>query len=195
MSSEEAREKQQPLFCSRLPTNMMITKVTESESHNTNFGRDGGRGAVDQAEVKLLTGMDRHDANLGRPHSDQSFQVADCEEAGNEPFLVVTSCESKGDDPLMKYLDASTGTRANKLLKVWDDLQQEFGLPEEPNDLLVMAEALAKRWEEHQIVMLVDEIDEKDMLSKLGDQSFPDSVRMILVLNPRTSGRQCHHPL
>ncbi len=84
MSSEEAREKQQPLFCSRLPTNMMITKVTESESHNTNFGRDGGRGAVDQAEVKLLTGMDRHDANLGRPHSDQSFQVADCEEAGND---------------------------------------------------------------------------------------------------------------
>ena len=70
MSSEEAREKQQPLFCSRLPTNMMITKVTDSESHNTNLGREGGR-AVDQAEVKLLTGMD-HEANLGRANSDQS---------------------------------------------------------------------------------------------------------------------------
>ena len=53
--------------------------------------------------------------------------------------------------------------------------------------LLHLAEALAKRWEGRQIVMLVDEISNKDMLSKLRDKSFPESVRMILVLNPRES--------
>ena len=41
--------------------------------------------------------------------------------------------------------------------------------------------------------MLVDEIRDKDMLSKLEDQSFPESVRMVLVLNPGAHGD--HSPL
>ena len=51
----------------------------------------------------------------------------------------------------------------------------------------VLAEALAKRWEGRQIVMLVDEFNSKAMLNKLVDQSFPDSVRMIFVLNALAS--------
>ena len=35
--------------------------------------------------------------------------------------------------------------------------------------------------------MLFDEILKKNYLSNLGDQTFPESVRMILVLNPQTS--------
>merc|ERR1719264_668446 len=54
-------------------------------------------------------------------------------------------------------------------------------------ELLHLTEALATRWPGRQIVMLVDEITNKDMLSKLGDQSLPETVRMILVLNPVAS--------
>ena len=51
--------------------------------------------------------------------------------------------------------------------------------------LLDQGEALAKRWEGRQIMnndlfMIYCE----SILRKLGDQSSPDSVRMVLVLNP-----------
>ena len=39
------------------------------------------------------------------------------------------------------------------------------------------------------VALLVDEIFGKEMLSKLGDQSLPESVRMILVLNPAGRGQ------
>ena len=54
-------------------------------------------------------------------------------------------------------------------------------------ELLHLTEVLAKRWEGRQIVMLVDEIKDKKMLGKLKDQSLPESVRMILIVNPATS--------
>ena len=113
-----------------------------------------------------------------------------CEEAGNEPLLVVTAQYEKEDTPIMKYLDASTGTRANKIFKGWRDILKEFGVFESDYDmeLLHLAEALAKRWEGRQIVMLVDEIQDKDMLSKLKYKIFPESVRMILILNPDANG-------
>jgi len=90
----------------------------------------------------------------------------------------------------MKYLDASTGSRANKIFKGWDDLTNEFGVSRSDFEkkLLHLAEALAKKWKGRQIVMLVDEIFKKDLLNTLGDQSLPDSVRMILVLNPNAGG-------
>merc|ERR1719367_1818183 len=94
----------------------------------------------------------------------------------------------------MKYLDASTGTRANKIFKSLNDLKKEFGVSRSyyEKQLLHLAEALAKKWEGRQIVMLVDEITDKDYLSKLRDQSFPDSVKMILVLNPMATDEQWH---
>ena len=86
----------------------------------------------------------------------------------------------------MKYLDAGTGTRVNKIFKGWDDIMKEFGFSQSSASmvLLHLAEALAKRWERRQILMLVDEIFDKEMLSNLGNQTFPESVRMVLVLNP-----------
>ena len=114
-----------------------------------------------------------------------------CEEAGNEPLLVVTAhMPEDGDDPIMKYLDASTGTRANRIFKHWTNIKNEYGVSGSQIDvrLLSLTEALAKRWEGQQIMLLVDEIINKDMLIKLGDQNFPESVRMILVLNPDACG-------
>ena len=117
-----------------------------------------------------------------------------CEDAGHEPLLVVTTLDQEGDDPIMKYLDASTGTPANKIFKGWYNIRQEFGVSKwDGMQFLHLAEALARRWRGHQIVMLVDEIildggmTESQMLSKLGDQNFPESVRMIIILNPKTS--------
>ena len=51
-----------------------------------------------------------------------------CEEAGNEPLLVVTACNQKGSDPIMKYLDASTGMGATKIVKSWEDILKEYGV-------------------------------------------------------------------
>ena len=75
------------------------------------------------------------------------------------------------------------------MFKSWCELAEEFELSLSDYDmrLLHLTEALAKRWEGRQIVMLVDEIKYKDMLSKLADQTFSESVRMILVRTPRTS--------
>ena len=123
-----------------------------------------------------------------------------CEEAGNEPVLVVTAVEQRVDDPIMKYLDASTGVRANKIFKGWNSILTEFRdnlLPKggwasfgahAKGMLVLLADAAAKRWDGRQIVMLVDEIIDKDMLRNLGDRSFPTSVRMILVVNPSAGG-------
>ena len=60
----------------------------------------------------------------------------------------------------MKYLDAGTGTRVNKIFKGWDDIMKEFGFSQSSASmvLLDLAEALVKRWERRQILMLVDEI-------------------------------------
>merc|ERR1711971_513517 len=104
------------------------------------------------------------------------------EEACNEPLLVVTAVSQKENDPILKYLDDSTGTRANG----WLDIMTELGVKWESNDmqLVNLTEALAKKYAGRQIVMLVDEIINKSMLSKLEDRSLPESVRMILVLNP-----------
>ena len=115
-------------------------------------------------------------------------------EEGNEPLLVVTAYWQEADNPIMKYLDASTGMGANKIVKGWDDILKEFRVSRSGYmELLDLTEALAMRWEGRQIVMLVDEIRDKDMLSKLEDQSFPESVRMVLVLNPGAHGD--HSPL
>ena len=89
----------------------------------------------------------------------------------------------------MKYLDTTTGMRSNKILTDWRDLMMKWGVlefaTEAATELLHLTEALAKRWEGRQIMnndlfMIYCE----SILRKLGDQSSPDSVRMVLVLNP-----------
>ena len=65
----------------------------------------------------------------------------------NEPLLVVTAVTPMFEnEPLMKYLDASTGTRANKIFKRWNDINREFGALKKDMQLLHVAKTLAKRW-------------------------------------------------
>ena len=109
-----------------------------------------------------------------------------CEMEGEEPLLVVTVHKQEGSDPIMKYLDASTKARTNKLFKGWNDLLDKFGVSNR-SDLFDLAEALATRLEGRHIVLLVDEIQDKEVLRRLGDPRFPESVRMILILNPQES--------
>ena len=70
----------------------------------------------------------------------------------------------------MKYLDASTGKRANKIIKGWDDLQKEFGVSG-PLDMKQLTESLVNRWEGWQILLLLDEIYKKGLLTKLEDHN------------------------
>ena len=85
-----------------------------------------------------------------------------CEMEGEEPLLVVTVHKQEGSDPIMKYLDASTQARTNKLFKGWNDLLDKFGVSNR-SDLFDLAEALATRLEGRQIVLLVDEIQDKEV--------------------------------
>ena len=90
----------------------------------------------------------------------------------------------------MKYLDASTRTRVDRISKDWGDIKKEFDVSESYKrmELFHLIEALAKKWEGRQIVMLVD-VYNRNMLSELDARSFPESVRIILVLNPASFGR------
>ena len=101
----------------------------------------------------------------------------------NEPLLVFTALWEKQDSPLMKFLDTNfEEIKTPKIFKGWS----KFGVQDLKKDgqLLQMAEALPNEWQERQIVVLVDEIDSRGMMASLADQVFPESVRMILVLNP-----------
>ena len=116
----------------------------------------------------------------------ESLTNACDEEADNEPLLVVTADFVGRDNPLMKYLDTSTGMRANKVFNCWTDILIEYGVNDSKLDskLLHLTKALAKTWKGRPIVMLVDEICNKELLEKLEEQDLPQSVRMILVMNP-----------
>ena len=119
---------------------------------------------------------------------------ATTEEGSNEPLLVVTvGSESLFvNDPIMKYLNASTGGEANKIFKRWGDLEKEFGdwygevrvFGSRATTFLQLTKGLIEKYKGRQIVLLVDEILREDMFSKLEWQSFPESVRMILIRNP-----------
>ena len=75
--------------------------------------------------------------------------------------------------------------------KGWDDMKREFGVSGSlyKTHLLELSEGLAKKWAGRDIVPIVDEIYRKALLSNLGEQSFPESVRMILIVNPDARGR------
>ena len=98
--------------------------------------------------------------------------ATETEEAGKEPLLVVSTQYQNENDPIMKYLNASTGTEANKIVKSWPDMIKEFGVANSEPDmgLVNLTEALSKRWEGRQIVVLLDEILDDQMLLKLGVQ-------------------------
>ena len=86
----------------------------------------------------------------------------------------------------MRYLDNRTLGAGIKLFKNYRDLNKEF-VPSEfngENDLLYLSEGLAKRYEGRKIVMLIDEIGKEGILENLGDIQIPQTVRLILIVNP-----------
>ena len=126
-----------------------------------------------------------------------------------EPLLVVTTHGGEKEDPLMKYLDASTGKATNKIFQSWESLASRYGFSSSTRSnhaILPLARSLAKEWEGRQIVLLLDEIEDKYFLDSIADsplppppvgwyflehmgkQNLPDSVRMILILNPKGTG-------
>ena len=109
-----------------------------------------------------------------------------------EPVLVVTTQLGKESDPIMKYLDTNTASATTRIFKTWDDIMKMFGISESETEMRLtdLAVALANRWVDRQILVLMDEITNRDMLTKLCDQHIPSSVRMILVLNPKASDRR-----
>ena len=110
------------------------------------------------------------------------------EEAGIGPLLIVTTGAMQVDNPIMKYLDASTRGGANKIFKRSWNLKTEFRVDDsEDTYLLQLSKGLTEKYEGRQIVLLVDEILDRKMSSKLGEQNFPESVRMILIRNPAES--------
>ena len=117
-----------------------------------------------------------------------------------QPLLVLTACEQKREDPIMQYLVDRAKSTASAICVSWNDMIDEFGewsLCDE--NLLHLVEELAKKWEGRKITMLVDEIAfsgegaRADWLHDLDDQSFPKSVRMILVLNPIETASNAKH--
>ena len=110
-----------------------------------------------------------------------------------EPLLIVTTPEHEVDSHIMKYLDSTSGIKDNKKCLSWRDIRLEFGISSSRKDLhlqlLHVAEAIATKWEGRQIFLLVDEILNKEMVSQFHDQCFPESLRMILILNPKESYR------
>ena len=97
------------------------------------------------------------------------FAKATIEEGSNEPLFVVTAYLMKENEPIMSYLDASTGGGANKIIKGWHHLKDEFLSSESKDtDILHLIENFTKKCEGQQIVLLVDEICKKHELRKLG---------------------------
>ena len=111
------------------------------------------------------------------------------QDVDTQPILVISGgrLAMKAESVIMKYLDSSTGKGVNKIFKSWRDLQKEFGVFQSDIDLtlLHLSEALVNEFEGRQIVFLLDEIANKNLLRKAEAMSFPGSVRMILVLNPK----------
>ena len=69
-------------------------------------------------------------------------------------------------------------------------MKDEFGVSPglRYNQILELSEGLTGKFEGRHIVLLLDEIRHKSFLSKLGEQSVTESVRLILVLNPKDFG-------
>ena len=116
-----------------------------------------------------------------------------CQGEGDGPLLIVTAHGMGEDHPLMSFLDSSTGERANKRIITWEEILNDFGCIQVPQDkmLLHLTTAFANQWEGRNIVMVMDEISERDCFQNMKEQAFPETVRMILVLNPTLSS----HPL
>ena len=107
----------------------------------------------------------------------ESAEYADGK-SDKEPRLVVIAEELSQGDPLMKNLKDLTHTRTDTRIWDWED-DKVMG---KRKRLISLAKAIGKQ--KRQCVLLVDEISDNTLLAGLEDEGIPDSVRMILIMNP-----------
>ena len=125
------------------------------------------------------------------------------------PVLVVTTQERCEEDPIMKYLDSRTNSDNPRIFKMWRDIGKnfeedqgyagpvkggyteytvvkKFPPPAKAKQISWSDQinTLAKTWEGRQIVLLMDEIMNKELLRNMEDTTLPESVRIVMVLNP-----------
>ena len=120
---------------------------------------------------------------------------ASSSEKGVEPVLVVSTQRQVESDLIMKFLDANTSTAAIKTFKSLPEIMREFGIASslEPNlsiRFVHLMEALSKRWEDRQVVMLLDDILDVEMVNNLSKHQIPENIRLVMNLNPITSLRR-----
>ena len=113
-------------------------------------------------------------------------------EPGKGPVLLLTSENMEKEDPILKHLDTNTSQAKTKIFDDWRGIFMEYGVSGSDYEmqLLYLTEALAKRWEGRQIVILIDEILNPDLLlNSLADQAerIPECVKLILIVNPKNS--------
>ena len=109
-------------------------------------------------------------------------------EATKGPVLIVTTQFRKENDPIMKFLDSRSSCKT-KIFKSWTGIQKELRVStSETNQRMALTQVLwglAKKWEDQEIVLLMDEILKSDwMLCNLRDDNIPTSVRLIMIVNP-----------
>ena len=105
------------------------------------------------------------------------------------PVLLVTAEFLIKGSPLLRYLDAKTTKAKTKIFDTWPGIMKEYDVSESDREmqLVYLTEALAKRWEERKIVILLDEIFNHDRwLNSLADHAdtIPQCVKLMLVVNP-----------
>ena len=108
-------------------------------------------------------------------------------EPGRGPILVVTTNSEEEGEPILKYLNEQTGTTEG-LTKMQKSslffLKEEFGCDPYSSKSRFLLRAMVERWVGRQILVLVDEIWDKETLAGLVDH-VPENIRLILVLNPK----------
>jgi len=115
----------------------------------------------------------------------------------SDTVIVVAAFDRVIHDPIMQYLNEVSKVASESIYMGWEDLLNEFGCSGlEPNtQLSCLSEALARRWEKRPILMIVDEITNEELVGNLGEANLPESVRLILIMNPITSDSPVTLPL
>ena len=113
-------------------------------------------------------------------------------EPGKGPVLLVTTHLVSKEIPLFKHLDDNTAQAKTKIFDTWKEILKEYGVSESDWEmqLLYLTEALAKKWEGRQIVILLDEIiNPGRWLNSLVNyaKKIPQCVKLILIVNPALS--------
>merc|ERR1711963_389570 len=115
-------------------------------------------------------------------------------EPGKGPVLVVTTEMFSKDVPLLKHLDANTPSAKTKIFDTWKKIKKDHGVSDskKEEELKEISALMAQNYKEQPIIILIDETFYPDkMLKSLAEysESFPATVTIIAVVNPRDSSK------